>query len=111
MKKSLLLFIASIFIFNSGNAQTINWFEMIADPSSNFYDVQQSFQNYFASKDSTEKGKGWKQFKRWEWMMEQRLYPTGNRSIMNNAIGAYNDQLAANNYTVVPMEIGLFLDQ
>ncbi|CAG0993142.1 Xyloglucanase Xgh74A [Flavobacteriales bacterium] len=69
------------------------WVEMMADPTVNFYDVRQSFNQYWAGKDSSEKGKGWKPFKRWEWFTEQRVYPSGDRSIMNIAMGQYFDQV------------------
>jgi len=56
------------------------WVEKMNDRSVNFYDVQQSFNEYFENKP-TGKGTGWKQFKRWEWFTEQRVYPSGNREI------------------------------
>ncbi len=43
----------------------------------NFYDLQKAAYEYWADKDTTVKGIGWKPFKRWEWFWEQRVYPTG----------------------------------
>ncbi len=43
----------------------------------NFYDIQRAFNQYWEGKNTKEKGKGWKQFKRWEWFWEQRVYPSG----------------------------------
>lgn len=43
----------------------------------NFYEIQRAFNEYWQGRDHTEKGKGWKQFKRWEWFWEQRVYPDG----------------------------------
>ncbi len=45
-----------------------------------FRDVQQAFNTYWAGKrtgidESHEEGKGWEQFKRWEYFMEPRVYP------------------------------------
>jgi PKD repeat protein len=54
------------------------WVDMMNDPNVNFYDVQAAFNRYFQDRP-TGKGTGWKQFKRWEWYMEQRVYPSGNR--------------------------------
>ena len=54
------------------------WVDMMKDLSVNFYDVQKAFNEYFTGR-STGKGSGWKQFKRWEYFTEQRVYPTGNR--------------------------------
>lgn len=80
MKKLLRSLIAIAVIASVskiGSAQT--WFEMMDDPNANFYDIQAAFNQYWQGKDHTEKGKGWKQFKRWEWFMEPRVYPTGER--------------------------------
>lgn len=45
-------------------------------PDANFYDIQAAFEAEWANKPY-EKGKGYKQFKRWEWLMEQRVGPNG----------------------------------
>ena len=42
----------------------------------NFYKQQDEFNKFWAGK-TPERGSGWKQFKRWEWFWEQRVYPTG----------------------------------
>jgi hypothetical protein len=44
----------------------------------NFYTLKKSFEDYWKDKNTEEKGKGWKAFKRWEWFWEQRVYPSGN---------------------------------
>jgi len=48
------------------------------DPTVNFYDIQEAFYQEWEGKEY-ERGKGWKQFKRWEWYMEPRVFPTGER--------------------------------
>ena len=58
--------------------EEIPYVEMMNDPSVNFYDVVDAFNEYWEGK-SVEKGRGWKQFKRWEAFMEPRVYPSGNR--------------------------------
>ena len=50
---------------------------MMQDPSNNFYQTQNAFNSFWEGK-TIEKGKGWKQFKRWENFVEQRVYPDGN---------------------------------
>src|SRR5574343_1834312 len=60
------------------NAQEGDWQSKMVDPNTNIYEVKQSFETYWANKEVT-KGKGYKQYKRWEWFMEQRCYPTGVR--------------------------------
>lgn len=47
-----------------------------------FYEIQNAFNNYWEGKQIS-KGKGWKQFKRWENFMEPRVYPSGY--LNNNA--------------------------
>lgn len=49
-----------------------------------FYEIQQSFNHYWDGK-AYEKGKGYKQYKRWEWLMEPRVYPSGNLNLVNQA--------------------------
>jgi photosystem II stability/assembly factor-like uncharacterized protein len=53
----------------------------------NFYDIQKEFNNYWKAKDrwnflkkenAEQEKPGWEQFKRWEYMMAPRVYPTGN---------------------------------
>jgi len=48
----------------------------LADTNTTFYDIQTEFENYWVNRP-IEKGKGWKQFKRWENFMVPRVYPTG----------------------------------
>lgn len=55
-----------------------NWVELMNDTSRNFYEIQDAFYDEWDGKEY-EKGNGWKQFKRWEWYMEPRVYPTGER--------------------------------
>ncbi len=62
------------------SAQTQEWVEMMRDPNANFYDVQTEFNNYWAVK-TIEKGKGYKAFKRWEYYMAPRVYPSGDLTL------------------------------
>lgn len=78
MVRRLLLALLATFSCASINAQTNDWVDQMMDPSVNFYTVQQSFEEYWEGRE-VEKGKGWKQFKRWEAYMEPRVYPTGER--------------------------------
>ena len=62
------IFIPCCFIFKK-------WTEDLK-PSKNFYEIQEEFNKYWEKKPY-EKGKGWKQFKRWENFIEKRVYPDG----------------------------------
>ena len=46
------------------------------DPTENFYDTQKEFEDFWENK-TIEKGKGWKQFKRWENFIKPRVFPDG----------------------------------
>ena len=48
------------------------------DPNNNFYDTQREFEEYWNNK-VIEKGKGWKQFRRWENFIKPRVYPDGTQ--------------------------------
>lgn len=79
MKKLLILLIVILFAFQSSWSQestTRNWREMMKDPNVNFYELQKAFYSDWQGKE-IEKGKGYKQFKRYEAFMLPRVYPTG----------------------------------
>ncbi|PKL84658.1 MAG: hypothetical protein CVV22_11745, partial [Ignavibacteriae bacterium HGW-Ignavibacteriae-1] len=88
MNKQIIL-ILTILLFTAFSANAQYWFG--AYPKSptdtinqnrNFYEFQNDFNDYWGDKEITpetprnERG-GWKQFKRWEWFWEQRVYPSG----------------------------------
>jgi PKD repeat protein len=54
------------------------WVKMMQDPSVNFFKVQRAFNIYWKDRKIT-KGCGWKVFKRWEYMMQSRVLPNGDR--------------------------------
>jgi len=49
---------------------------LMEDKNANFYEVQEAFYKYWENKPY-ERGKGWKQFKRWEYFMEPRINAQG----------------------------------
>lgn len=69
------------------------WTEMMEDPDVNFYTLQQEFNQYWANRP-IEKGKGWKQFKRYEYFMEPRVYPSGNRTQASRAWEEYQEYIS-----------------
>ncbi len=72
-----------------------DWIESMQDQSVNFYTVQKQFNDYWKGK-TIEKGSGHKQFKRWEYFMEARVYPSGVRPDLG---AIYNIKKAALNKT------------
>jgi photosystem II stability/assembly factor-like uncharacterized protein len=59
--------------------------EKVTEPG--FSALQKAFNDYWSDKTPV-KGSGWKQFKRWEWFWEQRLYPDSD---FPNAIKIYDE--------------------
>lgn len=93
MIKKVSLGIASLLLFAQANAQ--DWVEKMQDPSVNFYEVQAAFNDYY--KDKEKGGPGYKQFKRWEYRMEPRVFPTGERipaSIAAREVDKYNKSIS-----------------
>ena len=81
--KTTLMKKITIFIFSLITLQvnSQDWVKKMLQPGANFYDVQKEFNKYWETHDRTEKGKGYKQFKRWEYYMEPRVYPTGDLNL------------------------------
>ncbi len=103
-----------VFCINSLKAQP--WIDRLPQPATNFYDIQKSFYDFWKDKDISEKGRGYTPFRRWEYFVEPRVYPTGNllllsnnwenfKAFQSNAIKAGHLTLGANtaNSTWVPM--------
>jgi PKD repeat protein len=69
-------------------AQYPYWVHMMQDPTVNFFKVQRAFNIYWQNRKIT-KGCGWKVFKRWEYMMQSRVLPNGDRPAPELAEHAY----------------------
>jgi photosystem II stability/assembly factor-like uncharacterized protein len=54
------------------------WKEKPGTNERNLFSLQQAFNQYWEGKDTKAKGKGWKQFKRWEWFWQQRVDESGD---------------------------------
>ncbi len=86
---SVVLACCILFLYgnNSGDGigPTPKFVKMMKDPKVNFFDVKKEADNYFKNR-SKGKGSGWKQYKRWEYFWEQRLYPSGERTNLANPV-------------------------
>jgi len=86
--KKYITTLASIFLISLSaySQQTgMNWLNMMKDGKTNVHDVQKAFYAWYAThKNERDKAKGGEEdcnytlFKRWEWLMQSRTYPTGN---------------------------------
>ncbi|MCC7303121.1 MAG: PKD domain-containing protein [Bacteroidia bacterium] len=68
------------------------WYDMMKDPSVNFYQVQKEFNKYLLKQKrkqrrAVKRGQayeeeipGYTMYKRWEWFMEPRVFPDGDRT-------------------------------
>ena len=99
MKNKSVFYLASTVLLISSPAFSQSWVKMMHDPNANFYDIQKEFNNYWSQPDKKEilekmnipenkkkavgeadesEAPGWMQFKRWEWLNQPRVYPSGN---------------------------------
>jgi PKD repeat protein len=104
MKKlSLALsLVAALFLSFKGSSQT--WVDMMTDPNTNFYTLQQEFNQYWANRP-IERGKGYKIFKRYEWFAAQRVYPSGDRKLASRSKAYQEFQQYLN--TMGPMPLSM----
>ncbi|MCE3227011.1 MAG: hypothetical protein K0S32_1562 [Bacteroidetes bacterium] len=103
MKRFLLLFACAFLSVNffAQNTKTSianpdDWVILKNKPGANFYDIQKAFNDYWQDKDITVKGIGYKPFKRWEYMVEPRVYPSGDLSVLGQNDANFKAFLAAN---------------
>jgi PKD repeat protein/photosystem II stability/assembly factor-like uncharacterized protein len=100
MQKSFLRLLVStmllLFAISNAQAQTNDtatypyWVEMMQNPEVNFFDVQRAFNTYWEGREIT-KGSGFKPYKRWEYMMAQRVAPDGTRPPADRDMQAFID--------------------
>ncbi len=74
MRKFVFFLIIFFISFQILTAQ--QWVEMLSDKNVNFYEVQKKFYDEWGEKPYV-RGQGWKQFKRWEYFIEPRVFPSG----------------------------------
>lgn len=59
------------------NAQETDYAKLLNDPNASLFEKQAAFSEFWKNRDHKEKGKGWKPFKRWEYMMRSRVNTQG----------------------------------
>ena len=77
-----------VFLLFSFTSISQQWVDMMRNPAVNFYETQAAFEAYWAGK-TLEKGKGFKQFKRWENYMKPRVYPSGDITLPSKTLANY----------------------
>ncbi|MBL7942330.1 MAG: hypothetical protein JNM00_06175, partial [Flavobacteriales bacterium] len=89
--KGILSFVF-LFVFSMlFGQQDRSWQDLMADPSVKIQEVREAFDREWEGKEVV-KGRGYKQFKRWEYFMEQRCYPTGDRFAPDAVLRAMDEK-------------------
>lgn len=78
MSKYILASVLILGVCFSAFGQETNWRNLVNSPNATFQETKDAFYAEFGNEVGA-KGTGWKQFKRWEWFMEQRLTETGEK--------------------------------
>ena len=97
MKNFVIFFMIVLISFCYKEAKAQPWIETNRPASATFQEIKQSFNDYWKDKQ-IERGKGYKQFKRWEWFWESRLLPNGefpSPTITMDEYRKYYDMYAA----------------
>jgi PKD repeat protein len=94
MRNKLLVLLLGCTVFLTG-LRAQDWVKMMQDPTVNFYTVQAAFNKYWeknerriavrkivGGKESQTAEENYEKYKRWEFFAEQRVYPSGDRSLI-----------------------------
>lgn len=115
MKKHLVLIaICYCFIFPFPGLKAQSWINMMKDQKTNVHDVQKAFNQWYATHKNTNPNSReeidgpYEQFKRWEWLMEPRTYPSGNRPVPGAIAQQYAHYLenSSNTHTAKHVSLG-----
>jgi len=103
----------TLLILCAGPTFSQDWTNKIVDPDLNFYDVQASFNTFwkkeermekfksffqFQKKTEKEENEGFTMYKRWENFVEQRVFPSGDRSLLGNTSKELEKLITDNSY-------------
>lgn len=92
MRQYFLFVLTLIFLQSTYHSQ--EWTEIVHDKNANFYDIQKAFNDYWDLHDKNEKSRGYKAFKRWEYFVEPRVYPSGNLALLSKNAANFEQFLA-----------------
>jgi photosystem II stability/assembly factor-like uncharacterized protein len=67
-----------LLLFATHQLSAQRWVDLMLDPGTDLHTVKQAFDAEWEGVPYR-KGKGWKQFHRWYWFMDQRTWPSGQR--------------------------------
>jgi photosystem II stability/assembly factor-like uncharacterized protein len=81
--KSILITICLAAFCMTSTSSAQDFHSIWSDPSANFYTIKEAAKVYFADKDKGEETE-YSRYMRWEYFVEQRVYPSGDLSLMNS---------------------------
>lgn len=87
--KLRLLFLALVLTLQSSSLLAQEWVNLLQKPDANLYTIQSAFEQYWANRNTTEKGKGYKAFRRWEYFAESRVFPSGDLAQLQLTVPNY----------------------
>lgn len=90
MLKKILLLCLALTSISGFSQEERSWNSLLVDKNEKFEDISRKFHEEWDGKEYT-KGKGWKQFKRWESFWENRLMPDGSFPDFGVAFEEYNN--------------------
>ena len=93
MKRIFTLFTLLFIVLSGSTQQRTSWNEL-REQTTNFYQIKAAFQEDYRNVDMTSI-RGWKQFKRWEYFYERRVFPHGDLEQYRHAVLAYQQEFAA----------------
>lgn len=104
MKKLRILYAAALLLCSTEHTTAQQWLKPWLDPQANFYTVRDAFyaeerrdENRRAKRrDGIEEEGAWRHYKRWEYYMEPRVYPTGDLTLPTNNYRNFQEYLAQN---------------
>ena len=76
------------------------WQEMIHDPTANFYDIQQAYEDDLGNVPYR-KGLGIKQYKRWEYYWEHRVDEKGEFPVPGHVLEEMSKEQDKNNRVII----------
>ncbi len=80
--KKLTCFLIGTLLIQNLFAQ--DWPSLMQATNGNFYTVQKAFNDYWERNDKSQKGRGYGVFKRWEYHVAPRVYPSGDLSLLSD---------------------------
>jgi len=81
MKKTVLIIAIAAFCLLQANAQ--DFYPLWNKPDANFYEIKAAAKEYFKDKDQGEET-DYSRYMRWEWFVEERVFPSGDLSLLNS---------------------------